>query len=120
MNKSDYDKYYKQGGTYELPIEVFNELMDRLEEQEDMLSKYRHLQTTGIDELMGENKRLNKARKTDIEYNKYLQKEIIRLNNIINELERLNKENEELKHKLKLINSYVYGCDIDSLGVDKE
>lgn len=27
---------------------------------------------------------LNKARKTDIEYNKYLQKEIIRLNNIIN------------------------------------
>lgn len=28
---------------------------------------------------------LNKARKTDIEYNKYLQKEIIRLNNIINE-----------------------------------
>ena len=90
MNKSYYDKYYKQGGTYELPIEVFNELMDRLEEQEDMLSKYRHLQTTtGIDELMGENKRLN-------------------------------KENEELKHKLKLINSYVYGCNIDSLGVDKE
>ena len=30
--------------------------------------------------------RLNKARKTDIEYNKYLQKEIIRLNNIINEI----------------------------------
>ena len=28
---------------------------------------------------------LNKARKTDIEYNKYLQKEIIRLNNIIEE-----------------------------------
>ena len=36
------------------------------------------------------------------------------------EIERLNKENEELKHKLKLINSYVYGCDIDSLGSDKE
>ena len=28
---------------------------------------------------------LNKARKFDIEYNKYLQKEIIRLNTIINE-----------------------------------
>jgi hypothetical protein len=25
-----------------------------------------------------------------------------------------------LKHKLKLRSSYVYGCDIDSLGVDKE
>ena len=32
------------------------------------------------------------------------------------EIERLKEENEELKHKLKLINSYVYGCDIDSLG----
>lgn len=32
---------------------------------------------------------LNKARKFDIEYNKYLQKEIIRLNNIINELEKM-------------------------------
>lgn len=30
---------------------------------------------------------LNKARKFDIEYNKYLQKEIIRLNNIIKRLE---------------------------------
>ena len=36
------------------------------------------------------------------------------------EIKRLNKENEELKHKLKLKNSYVYGCDIDSLGSDKE
>lgn len=31
---------------------------------------------------------LNKARKTDIEYNKYLQKEIISLNNIIKRLEK--------------------------------
>lgn len=37
--------------------------------------------------------RLNKARKFDIEYNKHLQKEIIRLNNIINELEKyINEE----------------------------
>ena len=64
MNKSDYDKYYKKGGTYVIPIEIFNELFD--------------------------------------------------------ERDRLKEENEELKHKLKLINSYVYGCNIDSLGVDKE
>ena len=38
---------------------------------------------------------LNKARKIDIEYNKHLQKEIIRLNNIINELEK--RCNEMLK-----------------------
>ena len=40
-------------------------------------------------------------------------------NNKDKEIERLKEENEELKHKLKLINSYVYGCDVDSLGVDK-
>lgn len=32
MNKSDYDKYYKKGGTYVIPVELFNELLDELEE----------------------------------------------------------------------------------------
>lgn len=31
MNKSDYDKYYKKGGTYVIPVELFNELFDELE-----------------------------------------------------------------------------------------
>jgi uncharacterized Zn finger protein len=32
VNKSDYDKYYKKkGGTYVIPVEVFNELFDELE-----------------------------------------------------------------------------------------
>ena len=31
MNKSDYDKYYKKGGTYVIPIEIFNELFDEIE-----------------------------------------------------------------------------------------
>ena len=47
---------------------------------------------------------LNKARKTDIEYNKYLQKEIIRLNNIINELD---KQNGELGADLSIIKDRV-------------
>ena len=38
-------------------------------------------------ELLEEIERLNKARKIDIEYSKYLQKEIIRLNNIIKNVE---------------------------------
>lgn len=33
MNKSDYDKYYKKGGTYVIPVEIFNELFDELERQ---------------------------------------------------------------------------------------
>ena len=44
----------------------------------------------------------------------------IELDEILDERDRLKEENEELKHKLKLINSYVYGFNIDSLGSDKE
>lgn len=31
MNKSDYDKYYKKGGSYVIPVELFNELFDEIE-----------------------------------------------------------------------------------------
>ena len=34
MNKSDYNKYYKKGGTYVIPVEIFNDLCEELEEQE--------------------------------------------------------------------------------------
>ena len=33
MNKSDYDKYYKKGGTYVIPVEIFDELFYELERQ---------------------------------------------------------------------------------------
>ena len=49
-----------------------------------------------IHEQYMEIQELNKARKTDIEYNKYLQKEIIRLNTIIEEA-------------IKGIEDYYYG-----------
>ena len=31
MDKSDYDKYYKKGGTYVIPVEIFDELFYELE-----------------------------------------------------------------------------------------
>ena len=31
MNKQDYDKYYQQGGSYVIPVEVFNELFEDYE-----------------------------------------------------------------------------------------
>lgn len=37
MNKSDYDKYYKKGGTYVIPVEIFNELFDELERLQKLL-----------------------------------------------------------------------------------
>ena len=90
MNKSEYDKYYQKGGSYVIPVEIFNDICDQIE-------------------------RLNKARKIDIEYNKYLQKEIIRLNNIINELEKWLVEWREM---LDCPDFYEYGiknCINDTL-----
>lgn len=31
MNMSDYEQYYQKGGTYVLPIEIFNELFGEME-----------------------------------------------------------------------------------------
>lgn len=55
--------------------------------------------------LEKEIERLNKAREIDIEYNKYLQKEIIRLNNIINDIDRYihNWKLEDIGEKTMLI-----------------
>ena len=39
MNKSDYDKYYKKGGTYVIPVEIFNELFDELERLNNIINK---------------------------------------------------------------------------------
>ena len=39
MNKSDYDKYYKKGGTYVIPVELFNELFDELERLNNILKE---------------------------------------------------------------------------------
>lgn len=59
---------------------------------------------------------LNKARKFDIEYNKYLQKEIIRLNNIINELEK-DMNRDDLSY---VETQYVLNKIKELKGVDKE
>lgn len=32
MNREDYEKYRKNGGFYEIPVEIFNELLDEREE----------------------------------------------------------------------------------------
>ena len=58
-----------------------------------------------INEKDKEIERLNKAREIDIEYNKYLQKEIIRLNNIINDIDRYihNWRLEDIGEKTMLI-----------------
>lgn len=39
MNKSDYDKYYKKGGTYVIPVEIFNELFDELERLNNIIDE---------------------------------------------------------------------------------
>lgn len=41
MNKQDYDKYYQQGGSYVIPVEIFNELFEDYECFKNDCKKYK-------------------------------------------------------------------------------
>lgn len=43
MNKQDYDKYYQQGGSYVIPVEVFNELFEDYECFKNDCKKYKEV-----------------------------------------------------------------------------
>lgn len=38
MNRSDYEQYYKNDGTYVIPVEVLDELFDKLDEIKEKLN----------------------------------------------------------------------------------
>ena len=41
MNKEDYEKYYQTGGSYRIPVEIFNELFDDYECLKNDCQKYK-------------------------------------------------------------------------------
>ena len=86
-------------------IEILNK---ELEEKEDMLSKYRHLQTTtGIDELMGEIERLKQD-------NEYLNKVNIELSS------RNTKATEYIKENICTFPAIPQGVyDLRNINLDK-
>lgn len=43
MNKEDYDKYYQQGGSYVIPVEIFNELFEDYECFKNDCKKYKEV-----------------------------------------------------------------------------
>ena len=43
MNKQDYDKYYQQGGSYVIPVEIFNELIEDYECFKNDCNKYKEV-----------------------------------------------------------------------------
>ena len=43
MNKQDYDKYYQQGGSYIIPVEIFNELFEDYECFKNDCKKYKEV-----------------------------------------------------------------------------
>ena len=52
MNKQDYDKYYQQGGSYVIPVEIFNELFEDYECFKNDCKKYKEV----IDKLKDKTK----------------------------------------------------------------
>ena len=78
MNKQDYDKYYQQGGSYVIPVEIFNELFEDYECFKNDCKKYKEVidraikcientyyskNTTDIDSIILSNDKLLKIRK---------------------------------------------------------
>lgn len=43
MNKQDYDKYYQQGDSYVIPVEIFNELFEDYECFKNDCKKYKEV-----------------------------------------------------------------------------
>lgn len=43
MNKKDYEKYYQTGGSYIIPVEIFNELFDEYEYFKNDCQKYKKI-----------------------------------------------------------------------------
>ena len=76
MNKNDYDKYYKKGGTYVIPVEIFDELFDEVEGLNNIINElkkyiedtkqdgyklvwineYKNYFEAGIEEILGSDK----------------------------------------------------------------
>lgn len=51
MNKEDYDKYYQQGGSYVIPVEIFNELFEDYECFKNDCKKYKEVINKNIELL---------------------------------------------------------------------
>lgn len=50
MNKEEYDKYYQKGGTYEIPVEIFNNLLDELDTSNNKLKEVKEYCEVNIDD----------------------------------------------------------------------
>ena len=83
MNKSDYDKYYQQGGSYVIPVEIFNELFEDYECFKNDCKKYKEEKEEWINLL----DMFKNQQKEFIEY----------MNKTIEELECEDVDDEEMK-----------------------
>lgn len=55
MNKQDYDKYYQQGGSYVIPVEIFNELFEDYECFKNDCKKYKEVIDKAIEYIESKN-----------------------------------------------------------------
>lgn len=81
MNEEFYDKYYKKGGSYEIPCEIFRDLLNELE------NWIKELITVANDVMDDPNK--------DEETKDYVLARKFMLEEILNKLEKLKGEQNE-------------------------
>lgn len=82
MNKQDYDKYYQQGGSYVIPVEIFNELFEDYECFKNDCKKYKEVIDKAINYIY---KNYGLLDKYQIEVLEDILKEVEQMNTIKNE-----------------------------------
>lgn len=90
MKSEDYEQYYQKGGTYVMPVEVFNELFEEMENWRE--------ETKRLIDINKEHQEINGKLR---EENKQYESDIKKLMYDIENLERLEKQHQELNGKLR-------------------
>lgn len=63
-----YDKYYKKGGTYEIPTEIFNDLLDELSQLKQEKKELIEWLKEEIDKLENEKKEIKLSKGLDYSF----------------------------------------------------
>lgn len=68
MNKQDYEKYYQKGGSYIMPAEIFNELLDDYECFKNDCKKYKEIIDKAKEIIMQPNIEIREYHSCDMDY----------------------------------------------------
>ena len=103
----DYEQYWQKGGTYVLPVEVFNDLFYDIEQLQQENKELKELTDKLYYEHDHEFKIWVEERSTFIKFEKWLEEEIEKINDLINPKKGIKPYGEELNILETIRNVYM-------------